>query len=131
MNNKNQANPKDKALRMKSKGYSVSETANILNVPKSTVWDWYHDRKRNSEYPIARKNENLSFQREKLDKKNFNIEEFLSQLAPINIKAPSFKSANEDSFNDYVIIINDMHFPMHCQKTIDIAFCLEYNIEET
>jgi predicted phosphodiesterase len=122
LNQKNLASTKDKALRMKTKGYSVSETANILNLPKSTVWDWFNDRKRSSDYPIARKNENLSFQREKLDKKNFNIEEFLSQLAPINLKSPKINIVNEDCFSNYVVIMNDLHFPLHCQKSIDIAF---------
>jgi len=122
MNNKNLADSKDKAIRMKSKGYSVAETANVLNLPKSTVWDWFNDRKRNSDFPIARKNENLSFQREKLDKKNFDFQGFLSQLAPINLKAPKLNPVSEDSFNDYVVIMNDMHFPLHCQKSIDIAF---------
>jgi transposase len=47
MNNNNRLNLKEKAIQMKTKGYSVTDAADALNVPKSTVWDWFNDRKRN------------------------------------------------------------------------------------
>jgi predicted phosphodiesterase len=117
---KTQTELKEKALQMKYEGYSVAETANILLTPKSTVWDWFNDRKRNNEYPISYKNENLTDQRASFDKKNFDIEDFLSQLAPINLK-PTKRSLSKKELNDYVVVLNDLHFPMHCQKSIDIA----------
>ena len=114
-------NKKAKALELKEKGYSACEAANKLGIPKSTVWDWFNDRKRNSDnYPISYTNENLSFQRE-TKKEIIDIEEFLAQLAPIDIPKHNIKKANKNH-SDYVVIMNDLHFPMQCQKSIDIAF---------
>jgi predicted phosphodiesterase len=119
VNPKSQINLKQKALHLKHKGYSVSEAATMLMLPKSTVWDWYNDRKRNNN-PIAYKNENLSTFDSPI-KKDFDAEEFLSQLAPINIQSPKINKP-KNGLSDFAIVMNDLHFPMQCQKSIDIAF---------
>ena len=124
INPKSRIDLKQKALQLKQKGYSVAEAANVLLLPKSTVWDWFNDRKRN-DGPVVYKNENLTtFQgRETFDKKNFDVQVFLEQLAPINLKAPKINTP-KSGLNDFVVIMNDLHFPMHCQKSIDIAFAV-------
>jgi predicted phosphodiesterase len=110
---------KGKALELKEAGYTVSEVANKLNTPKSTIWDWFNDRKRNNEnYPISYVSENLNTH--KTPKTAMDVEEFLEQLAPIEIPKFLTSSVNK-SFTDYAVILNDLHFPLHCQKSIDIA----------
>ena len=108
---------KQKALGLKEKGYSACEAAHKLGLPKSTVWDWFNDRKRN-DYPISYNNENLTDQRNKKEK--IDIEEFISQLAPIEINGGNIGKVSKNLSN-YVIVMNDLHFPMQCQKSIDIA----------
>ena len=124
INPKSRIDLKQKALQLKQKGYSVAEAANVLLLPKSTVWDWFNDRKRSND-PISYKNQNLTtFQgRETFNKNNFDVQEFLEQLAPINLKAPKFNTP-KSRLNDFAVIMNDLHFPMHCQRSIDIAFAV-------
>ncbi len=108
---------KQKALGLKEKGYSACEAAHKLGLPKSTVWDWFNDRKRNN-YPISYTNENLTEQRNKKEK--IDIEEFLAQLAPIEINGGNIGKVTKN-LSDYAVVMNDLHFPMQCQKSIDIA----------
>jgi predicted phosphodiesterase len=110
---------KSKALELQEAGYTVSEVATKLELPRSTVWDWLNDRKRNNtEYPIAYVNDNLTVQR--AGRSNINIEEFLEQLAPIELP-DIFISSPKKEFSNYVVVLSDLHFPLHCQKSIDIA----------
>ena len=108
---------KNKALNLKHKGYSVSETSEKLNIPKSTVWDWFNDRRRTNvcesvkTYPI-KSYENMS----KFDK-NFDICDFLSQLAPINVQNLKLNSKNNYTHTNNVMILNDLHFPMQCKTS--------------
>lgn len=112
-------NLKEKAKQLEKNGYGVADISRSLNVPKSTVWDWLNDRKRN-EYPISYENSNLRDEKEKLDKKNFDIVGFLENLKTLNFPKPSFNKG-KSSHSEYVIILNDLHFPMQCNKSIDIA----------
>lgn len=111
-------NKKAKALELKAKGYTACEAAHKLNIPKSTVWDWFNPKGKN-EYPVSYVNDNLSNQRNS-KKESIDIEDFLSQLAPIEIDKPVFRKTAKNP-SDYVVIMNDLHFPMQCQKSIDIA----------
>lgn len=112
-------NLKEKAKQLEKNGYGVADISRSLNVPKSTVWDWLNDRKRN-EYPISYENSNLRDEKEKLDKKNFDIVGFLENLKPLNFPKPSLNKS-KSSHSEYVVILNDLHFPMQCNKSIDIA----------
>ena len=118
---------KNKALRLKESGYSVSEVAQKLTLPKSTVWDWFNDRRRNTtEYPVAYVNNNLNFQRN--NKKDIDIEKFLEQLVPIELPDIFISSAKKE-FSNYVVVLSDLHFPLHCQKSIDIALTVIYELK--
>lgn len=113
---------KSKVLKLKEAGYTVSEVAEKLTLPRSTVWDWFNDRKRNNtEYPIAYVNDNLTVQR--AGRSNIDIEAFLEQLAPIELP-PVYISSPKKEFSNYVIVLNDLHFPLQCQKSIDIALAV-------
>jgi len=111
---------KNKALNLKHKGYSVSETSEKLNIPKSTVWDWFNDRRRTNTcmsvktYP-TKTHDNVS----KFDK-NFDICDFLSQLAPIKVQNFKLNSKNNYTHTNNIMILNDLHFPMQCKSSIDI-----------
>ena len=119
INSNDRSSLKSKALVLKEAGYTVSEVAEKLTLPRSTVWDWFNDRKRNNtEYPIAYVNDNLTVQR--AGRGNIDIEAFLEQLAPIELP-DIFISNPKKELSNYVIVLNDLHFPLHCQKSIDIA----------
>jgi len=120
---KNYVSLKEKVLKLRDGGYNVSEISNKMDLPRSTVWDWCNDRKRGEvSYPVAYRNDNLSFQKEKTHKNDFNIEEFLTQLSPIDVNSNFKKSFNKKNHSDYVIVLNDLHFPMQCEKSLEIAF---------
>lgn len=120
---KNPPNLKNEALNLKEKGYTVSETSEILNIPKSTIWDWFNDRRR-SQIPNGVKSYPVKSicNSSKYDDKNFDICDFLSNLAPINV--PCFKNASVKNYthSNHVMILNDLHFPMQCKKSIDLFF---------
>lgn len=119
INSNDRSSLKSKVLVLKEAGYTVSEVAEKLTLPRSTVWDWFNDRKRNNtEYPIAYVNDNLTVQR--AGRSSIDIEAFLEQLAPIELP-DIFISNPKKELSNYVIILNDLHFPLHCQKSIDIA----------
>jgi hypothetical protein len=121
----NKGNPKicskEKVKNMYSDGYTVSEISDLTSIPRSTVWDWVNDRRRNNQYPISYKNDNLTEKREKLDKKNFDISSFLENLAPINLPKPVFNKSRT-SYSDFSVILNDLHFPLQCNKSLDIVY---------
>lgn len=120
---KNTSELKEQALKYKKFGYSVIETAEELNIPRSTVWDWFNDRKRNeSPQPVSFKNRNDFENVSKFDKKNFNITEFLEQLAPINVVSEKHVSTKSQKHSNHIAIINDLHFPMQCEKSLNIFF---------
>ena len=119
INSNDRSSLKSKVLVLKEAGYTVSEVAEKLTLPRSTVWDWFNDRKRNNtEYPIAYVNDNLTVQR--AGRSSIDIEAFLEQLAPIELP-DIFISNPKKELSNYVIVLNDLHFPLHCQKSIDIA----------
>lgn len=119
INSNDRSSLRAKVLVLKEAGYTVSEVAQKLTLPRSTVWDWFNDRKRNNtEYPIAYVNDNLTVQR--AGRTSIDIEAFLEQLAPIELP-DIFVSNPKKEHSNYVIVLNDLHFPLHCQKSIDIA----------
>jgi predicted phosphodiesterase len=119
INSNDRSSLRAKVLVLKEAGYTVSEVAQKLTLPRSTVWDWFNDRKRNNtEYPIAYVNDNLTVQR--AVRSSIDIEAFLEQLAPIELP-DIFISNPKKELSNYVIVLNDLHFPLHCQKSIDIA----------
>ncbi len=44
----------------------------------------------------------------------------MEQLAPIELP-DIFISSPKKEFSNYVVVLSDLHFPLHCQKSIDIA----------
>lgn len=119
INSNDRSSLKSKTLILKEAGYTVSEVANKLNIPRSTIWDWFNDRKRNDEsYPISHVNENINTHKD--IKTAIDVEEFLKLLSPIEIPKISLSPVNQN-YTNYAVILNDLHFPLHCQKSIDIA----------
>jgi hypothetical protein len=115
VNPKSQINLKQKALHLKHKGYSVSEAATMLMLPKSTVWDWYNDRKRNSN------NQPISYVKKSPEKKHEfdDITDFLQNLAPIHCEYQK-KPKISHSANKLALVIGDTHFGCEDQITIDL-----------
>lgn len=113
---------KSKALELKEAGYTVSEVANKLNIARSTVWDWFNDRRRNDwENPSSYKKEDSNFFEERLNREKLDVEEFLANLAPISCKeyvAPRYTKEP----NKVAVVIGDAHFGCEDQATIDLFF---------
>lgn len=127
INNDDRLLLKAKVLKLKELGYSVAEISNELSLARSTVWDWVNDRRRNttesssSDYPVAYVNTNKNFQRPVNKEEVPDLQAYLENLAPISLPKPDVNPAYSEH-SDYVVVLSDLHFPMHCQKSIDIAF---------
>lgn len=121
---------KQQVINARNSGYTYSQITEEFGIAKSTAQGWvnsYNDnysKTDDSEFdfifgdPIV--NENLQREKpKKFQKTEDEVFEFLEGLAPINVKADvSFTGKN---FSDYVVVLGDMHFPKHCQKSLDIV----------
>lgn len=119
-------NIKQQVQEARNSGMSIREIGRAFGVPKTTVFDWTKNTSVNVTTDKTETqtsgfvNENL--QREKpgkFSKSSDEVLEFLSNLAPFQSTRKE-RNTSIKSKNDFAIVIGDMHFPKHCQKTIDI-----------
>lgn len=113
---------KDQVINARANGYSYGEITREFGVAKSTARDWvtssggYVEDTKTGHYV----NENIQrVKPQKFQRTEENVLEFLSNLAPLNF-APVSRSVTS-SHSDHVVVLSDMHFPMHCEKTCNIA----------
>ncbi len=109
-------------------GSTYPEIYRKFGIAKSTARDWVnrHLDLNPTQHPQPYINHNIRNPKPaKADKNLENILEFIEQLTPIvNPVRPAKKATGETS--DYAMVIGDMHFPMHCQKTLDVFLtCVE------
>lgn len=120
-------NIKQQVIEAKQNGMSFNDIQKCYGVPRSTAFDWIKAHEK--QIPVDCNNDvqghvNENLQREqspKFKKTENDVFSFLEQLAPINITSPKSTSYSIQS-NNYVLVIGDMHFPKHCQKTLDVFF---------
>jgi transposase-like protein len=121
---------KKQIINARNSGYTYSQITEEFGIAKSTAQGWvnsYNDNFSTTEAPefeflspTPYVNENL--QREKAKKFQKTEEEvlaFLENLAPISFQ--STPRYTNQSLNDFVVVLGDMHFPKHCQKSLDIV----------
>jgi hypothetical protein len=108
---------KQQVKNARDNGMSLREISRVYGIPRTTVYDWTKSKEVKSSGFV---NENL--QREKpvkFDKSSDEVLNFLSTLAPIKT-AERKRSTSSKPTTDFALVIGDMHFPKHCQKTLDI-----------
>jgi predicted phosphodiesterase len=110
-------------------GWSYSKIKEEFGVPKSTAQDWVKKYQEDEDAGCTIVNNSLNLftntnlqkgPKEKFKKTEDEVLSFLDQLAPIDVvrckKIPPFVE-----YNDYVVVLSDMHFPVHCQLSIDVV----------
>lgn len=114
-------NVKQQVIQARQNGYSYSEIQQEFGVPKSTARDWVVAETNKANSSVAgHVNQNLREEKpQKFDKSLESVMEFLSELAPIKVQSRD-KSIISNGPSDYAVVIGDLHFPQHCQQTIDI-----------
>lgn len=111
---------KDQVIQARFNGESYNTIFIKYGVAKSTARDWVVKHEVGSE-PIPYVNDNIRIPKPKKAEKNLeNIFEFIEQLAPIS--NPVKRNESNVKCSEYALVIGDLHFPMHCQKTIDVFF---------
>lgn len=109
---------REQVINSRLNGKTYAEITDEFGIPKSTAQGWVAKWTNNEEQVVTGYiNDNL--QRNKSKTKE-ELEDFLANLSPINIGNPPPFTVEWDT-TDTVVVMNDMHFPMHCQKTIDVA----------
>lgn len=122
---------KQQVINARNNGYTYSQITEEFGIAKSTAQGWvnsYNDNYSVTDDPeflfetgTPYVNENL--QREKprrFQKTEEEVLAFLENLAPLSIKVDPVKTINR-TFNDFVVVLGDMHFPKHCQRSLDIV----------
>ena len=121
---------KQQVINARNNGYTYSQITEEFGIAKSTAQGWvnaYNDNFSTTnelefDFTVGTPhvNENLQSQKPKrFQKTEEEVLNFLENLAPIYFNTP-VRSTNK-SFNDFIVVLGDMHFPKHCQKSIDIA----------
>ena len=133
-------NIKQQVIEARLNGMSYKDIRDAYGVPESTARDWikaiqtaagvasatpeqFNFNLNDNHTVKGYVNENM--QREKssrFNKSENEVLDFLEQLAPINIQLPESATYSAGVSTDYAVVIGDMHFPKHCQKTIDVFF---------
>lgn len=123
---------KEQVKQARENGMSLRQISNTFGIPKTTVFDWTRSNKSdidpmkdelwgNGPQSSGFVNDNLSREKTpKFSKTSDEVLEFLSNLAPIVLGDSKRKINTTKVASDYAVVIGDMHFPKHCQKTIDI-----------
>lgn len=125
---------KQQVIQARLDGSTYGEIYHKFGVPKSTAQDWVYKYKNNEFYEIPRgvppSNPKevkgvTNFSLKKINHRSTKYTEeeilgFINDLSPIVVKS-AIKPKSRNSYSDYVIVMNDLHFPLHCQKTIDVA----------
>lgn len=121
---------KDKVIQSRLNGYSYSQITREFGIPKSTARDWmikyyeendcdYQSDNTPNHKVISYTNDNLLKDKKSKTTKE-DIFDFLSKLSPINVNVPTSSTPSHTNKN-YVVVMGDMHFPVHCQKSINIV----------
>lgn len=123
---------KTQVINARASGLTYSQITDEFGVAKSTAQGWVNaynrfnyveedDRSiRQVSTTTAFTNDNLQRERPKrFQKTEDEVLDFLNNLAPIQKDRPP--STINTSFSDYIVVLSDMHFPKHCQKSLDVA----------
>lgn len=102
--------------------FSFSKIKKEYGVPKSTAQGWikkYLDSEENDE-PVGHVNDNLErVTNNKVIRTEEHIEDVFQNLAPIKFPAPKRKQVKQE-LSDYVVVAGDFHFPLECEKSVEI-----------
>ena len=125
-------NVKEQVITARNNGYTYSQITEEFGIAKSTAQGWvssYNDNFSTTDSitqpnptewsfgPVT--NENLQkVKPAKFQKTEEEVLEFLENLAPLVYNKP--QTHMNVSFNDYVLVAGDMHFPMQCDRSIAI-----------
>jgi transposase len=124
-------NIKTQVVNARNNGYTYTQITEEFGIAKSTAQDWvnaYNDNFGKTalgpefEFDGGTPYTNDNLQREKpkrFQKTEEEVLEILENLAPINVGLDT--SFIQKGFSDYVVVLGDMHFPKHCQKSLDIV----------
>lgn len=120
---------KSQVINARNSGYTYSQITDEFGIAKSTAQGWVNSYNDNfsttgdsPEFQFGTPHVNDNLQREKpkrFQKTEDEVLNFLETLAPIAIEKP-IKIINRH-FNDFVVVLGDMHFPKHCQRSLDIV----------
>lgn len=124
-------NAKDQVIKARlTDGLTYREISEKFGIPKSTAGDWvrsYESELRGDEtvsgLDLPRGYITEDKQKVKNDKIKRSAEhlfEFFEELAPIKVQ--NNVNVVDVELSDYAMVIGDMHFPMQCNKTLDIFF---------
>ena len=124
-------NIKEQVIKAKLDGMSYGDIKSNFGIAKSTAFDWVKAHNNFRDYDVVDEglvlprgfvNEHRKKEKDKKTEKSAeHLFEFLEELAPIVVKSKTAKAISKPT-TDYAVVIGDMHFPMHCQKTLDIFF---------
>jgi transposase-like protein/predicted phosphodiesterase len=109
-----------------NRGYTYSAIKEEFGIAKSTARDWvetYLQSGDSSDVVTGSTFVNENLQRvkpTKFGKTEEEVLEFLEQLAPINVSSSNF-TPTKTSQSDTVVVIGDMHFPKHCERSLNIV----------
>lgn len=107
------------------RGYTYGQIKSEFGIAKSTARGWVdtYERQAHGEPWESQTHVNDNLERNSVQtrmlSKAESVEEFLEKLAPIDV-GPVTRNISSD-LNSYVVVMGDMHFPKHCQKSIDVA----------
>lgn len=108
---------KEQVIQAKNNGYTYKQISDNWGIAKSTASDWYAAWvKQQPTHPIAF---TKPVQPPKQKTSDVDVFEFLSGLAPI--KLGNLKTEAEMTHNPYIVVLSDLHFPNHCQKSIEVV----------
>lgn len=119
---------KSQVIQARNSGYTYNQITDEYGIAKSTARDWVNSYNDNFSGTAVDTtifetttyvNDNLQrVKPARFQKSEEEVLEFLESLAPLNFEAPD--RTIKRSFNDYVVVAGDMHFPMQCDKSIAI-----------
>lgn len=108
---------KEQVIQAKIDGFTYKQITDKWGIAKSTASDWVAAWvKQQPTHPIGF---TKPVQPPKQKASDIDIEEFLSGLAPIQLG--NLKSQAEMTKNPYIVVLSDLHFPNHCQKSIEVV----------
>lgn len=120
---------KEQVINARLNGMTYSQITEEYGIAKSTAQGWVNSYNNNfgttaypqpELFPMAHVNQNLQrFTSQKFKKTEDEVLSFLENLAPLQITPPKYLT--NVSHSDYAVVLGDMHFPMHCEKSLAIA----------
>ena len=107
-------------------GLTYSKIKDIYGVAKSTAQDWVNayqedDGSNSGDVVVGYVNENI--QRTKptrFKRSEEEVLELINNLAPIKLPTPVFENS-KSKLADYAVVFSDLHFPLQCEKTVNIV----------